>query len=107
MSLSNFTDISAKVEEWLNRVGSTPVITNAEDFIALAPRRIQREVRIPPMERLITLVITGSQAPIPSALLDVKEMVAFDGDSAWDVYRTTYTQVRNKRLKTDLTGPER
>ncbi len=106
MALANYTDIAAKIEEWLNRVGHSDVTTNAEDFINLGQRRIQREVRVPPMEKLATLTITAGQATIPSAMLDVKEMIAYDGEGAWDVYRATYAQVRNKRLKTALTGPE-
>ena len=106
MALSNYTDIAAKIEEWLNRLGMSSISTNAEDFIILAQRRIQRDVRVPPMEKLVTLTITSSQATIPSAMLDVKEMIAYNGTEAWDVYRSTYSHVRNMRLKTDLTGPE-
>lgn len=106
MALNNYTDIAEKLEEWLNRVGSSPVTTNAEDFIRLAQIRIQEQIRLSSMEKLVSLTITASQAAIPSDFLEVKEMVAFDGESAWDVYRATYTRVRNQRLRTDLTGPE-
>ena len=106
MALSNFTNISAKVQEWLNRQGADPVTTNVEDFIILAQRRITRDVRIPPMEVLTTLVLTANRAPIPSAMLDVKEMIAYDGENAWDVYRSTFSKVRSKRLQLHLKGPD-
>jgi len=105
MALANYTDIVGKIGEWLNREGANDLATNTADFIDLAQRRIQREVRVPPMEALTTLTLVGGRAPIPSEMLDVKEMVAFDGSSAWDISRSTYSQVRNKRLKTGAKGP--
>jgi hypothetical protein len=105
MALSNYTNISAAVTRWVNRVGADDMTDNVEDFITIAQRRIQREVRVPPMEVLSAgLTITDGQAVIPSAMLDVKEMIAYDGSSAWDVKRHTYAKVRSERLKAG-TGP--
>tara|TARA_R110000822_G_scaffold305513_3_gene431312 strand:+ start:4030 stop:4623 length:594 start_codon:yes stop_codon:yes gene_type:complete len=93
------------VDKWLNRVGASSVTDNTEDFITLAQRRIQRDVRVPPMEVLSSgITITAGQSAIPSAMLDVKEIVAYNGSTAWPVYRDTYANVKNKRLGTG-SGP--
>ena len=106
MALSNYTNISAKVSEWLRRVGHSSIDTNVEDFIILGQRRLVREVRVPPQEVLTTLTITDGQAAIPLAFLDVKEMIAFDGNAAWDVRRSRFVDVKHKRLQANRRGPE-
>lgn len=99
MALSNYSEMVIAVDKWLNRVGASSVTDNTEDFITLAQRRIQRDVRVPPMEVLAAgITITAGQSTIPSAMLDVKEIVAYNGTCAWPVMRSTYADVRNKRL---------
>lgn len=103
--LSNYTNISEAVNKWINRVGASSITDNTEDFIVLGQRKIQRDVRVPPMEVLSAdLTITSGQTTIPSSLLDVKEMIAYDGNSAWVVYRGSYADVRTKRIQKG-TGP--
>lgn len=105
MALSNYSEMVIAVDKWLNRVGASSVTDNTEDFITLAQRRIQRDVRVPPMEVLSSgITITAGQSAIPSAMLDVKEIVAYNGSTAWPVYRDTYANVKNKRLGTG-SGP--
>ena len=104
--LSNYTNISEAVNKWINRVGASSITDNTEDFIILGQRRIQRDVRVPPMEVLSpSLVVTAGQSAIPTSLLDVKEMIAYDGQSAWPVYRSNYADVKTKRLQ-DEPGPQ-
>ena len=99
MALSSYTTISEAVIDWLNREGATSVEANTENFIELAQRRIQRDVRVPPMEVLSEdISITGGSSAIPTAMLDIKEIIAYDGVSAWPVNRGTYAQVKNARL---------
>lgn len=96
--LSTYTNISAAVANWLIRPGAAHIENNVEDFIILAQRRIQREVRVPPMEVLDTnITITNGQSVINSSMLDVKEVVATDGSVAWDVNRGSYTDVLHRR----------
>ena len=104
MALSNYTNISSKLEEWLNREGMSSIATNAEDFITLAQRTITRDVRVPPMEVMTDLTVTSGRATIPPAMLDVKEVIAFDGCTAWPVYRDTFAGVKNHRLQ-NAAGP--
>jgi hypothetical protein len=99
MALSSYTTISEAVIDWLNREGATSVEANTENFIELAQRRIQRDVRVPPMEVLSeNISITDGSSAIPTAMLDIKEIIAYDGVSAWPVNRGTYAQVKNARL---------
>ena len=105
MALGTYTDIEAAVIVWLNRVGASDIAANTPDFIELSQRRLQREVRVPPMETLVEgLTITAGSASIPTDMLDVKEVIAYDGQSAWDVFRSTYTKVKAARLS-GLCGP--
>jgi hypothetical protein len=104
--LSNYTNISAAVNKWINRVGASSITDNTEDFIVLGQRKIQRDVRVPPMEVLLSgLTVTLGRASIPSSMLDVKEIVAYDGNGAWPVRRSTYADVINKRIQ-DGPGPQ-
>ena len=99
MALSNYSEMVIAVDKWLNRIGASSITDNTEDFITLAQRRIQRDVRVPPMEVLSAgITITSGQSVIPSAMLDVKEVVAYNGSCAWPVYRDTYANVKSKRL---------
>jgi len=105
VALSNYSEMVIAVDKWLNRVGASSITDNTEEFITLAQRRIQRDVRVPPMEVLAAgITITAGQSVIPSAMLDVKEVVAYNGSTAWPVFRDTYANVKNKRLGTG-SGP--
>ena len=105
MALASYTEISEAVIDWLNREGATSVETNTENFIELAQRRIQRDVRVPPMEVLTEdITITDGASAIPSAMLDIKEVIAYDSTSAWDVKRGTYSKVKSERLA-NTSGP--
>ena len=105
MALTNYTDISGKISDWLNRTGHSDITANAEDFIILAQRRIMREVRLPPMEVQVDLTITAGRATIPAAMLDVKELIAYNGNTAWPIYRSTFADVKNKALSS-AAGPQ-
>lgn len=104
MALTTYTEIANKVSEWLNREGHNSISTNVEDFIIVSQRRIMRDIRTPTMETSSVLSITDGQATIPSDMLDVKEMIAENGTSAWDVRRSTFGDVKTKRLK-NTSGP--
>ena len=104
--LSNYTNISAAVSDWLNRATSADVTDSVEDFIILAQRNIQRDVRIPPMEvGPTTLTIVSGQATIPTSMLDVKEMVGDNGVTAWDIKRGSYAEALHLR-NSDQQGPQ-
>lgn len=105
MALSNYTNIAAGVESWLNRAGFSSIASNVEDFITLAQRRAQRDVRLPLQETQSTLSITNNRASIPSDMLDVKEMIGYDATTAWPVRRNTYAEVRRSRLS-GAKGPQ-
>ena len=98
MALSTYTELAAAVADWLNRQGADDITINAENFIDLAQRRVQREVRVPPMEVLVEdLTITDGIASIPTAMLDVKEMLARTNSCAWEVQRSIYSRVKREQ----------
>jgi len=105
MALGTFTDIESSVVAWLNREGASDIAANVPDFIDLAQRRIQRDVRVPPMEVVETNIsIVGNEFPIPTAMLEVKEVIAYDGSCSWPITRGTYATVKQEQLGSKL-GP--
>lgn len=105
MALNNYTTISAAVGTWIRRSGFAVITANVEDLMYLGQRRMERDIRVPPMEVLASnITITDGQWPIPGAFLDAKEIVAYDGYSSWPVYRKSYRDVKDARVRGD-TGP--
>lgn len=102
MALSNFTNITSAVEDWLNRSGFTSVTDRVEDFVVLAQRRIQRNTRVPPMEVRVTLTVDSvGEATIPTDYLDTKYMVGSNSVAAWPIQRRSYFDVKHVRLRND------
>jgi len=58
MALGNYTDLKAAIADWLDRSDLTDRIP---DFIALAEARLNRELRIRPMEVRSTMTTTVGQ----------------------------------------------
>ena len=58
MALSNYTELKAAIADWLDRSDLTDRIP---DFIALAEARLNRELRIRPMEVRSTMTTTVGQ----------------------------------------------
>jgi hypothetical protein len=105
MALSNYTSIADSAAKWLNREGFSDLTDLMEDFMYLGQRRIQREVRIPPMEAKLTdIAIVDGQYPIPTPMLDVKGVTAYNGSTAWRVARGDFSDIKKERLGTN-TGP--
>lgn len=105
MALSTYTEIAAAIPKWLNRAGFADLTDNMEDIMYLAQRRIQRTLRIPPMEiKATAITITDGQYAIPSSMLDVKEVTAYDGSNAWHVSRGSFSDIKQERLNSG-TGP--
>ena len=103
MALNSYSTIKDAVVEWLNREGFNDVDDRVEDFIIMGQRRINRTVRIPPMEVKLELTIdSNGEADIPTDFMDAKYMVATEGTESVEVSRGTYTQV--KRLQTNGDG---
>ena len=58
MALSNYTELKAAIADWLDRTDLTDRIP---DFIALAEARLNRELRIRPMEVRSTMTTTADK----------------------------------------------
>lgn len=103
MALSNYTEIKAAVEGWLNREGFAEITGQTEDFLLLAHKRIIREVRAPWMEISATQVVsdTTGEGSLPADFLDVKSLIYTD-DSA----SKTYGLVRSPRYIVESTQQE-
>lgn len=108
MALSNYTEISDSVVEWLNRAGFSEITGRVEDFILLAHKRVIREVRAPWMEGDDTPTVsdTTGEASLPSDYLDVKSLTYTDTSAT-----KTYGLVRAPRYvvehQQEETGPSK
>lgn len=106
MALSNYTEISASIADWLNRAGFSEITDRVEDFILLAHKRIVREVRAPWMEDDATPSVsaTTGEASLPADYLDAKSLTYTDTSAT-----KTYGLVRAPRYivehKQADTGP--
>lgn len=73
MALSTYSDIKTAVADWLNRSDLTAQIP---DFIRLAELRIYRELRIPPMEAVVTVSSSNRAVALPSNYVEMKSITA-------------------------------
>ena len=73
MALSTFSDIKAAVADWLDRSDLT---TQIPDFIRLAELRIYRELRMPPMEAVVTVASSNQAVALPSNYVEMKSVTA-------------------------------
>jgi len=94
MALNNFTNISQAVEDWLNRSGFQDVTKHIEDFIIIGQRRIMREVRIPPMETVVTLSVDSVTEPLPTDYLESKTLTIIQTAGNVTLHRAPFEQVR-------------
>jgi hypothetical protein len=105
MALSNYTEIKASVEAWLNREGFTEITNQTEDFLLLAHKRIIREIRAPWMELSTTQAVsdTTGEGSLPADFLDVKTLIYTDTSES-----VTYGLIRSPRYvvesKQEATG---
>lgn len=95
MALSNYTNIKAAVEKWLNRSGFADVTDNTEDFMIMAQRRFMRDVRIPSMEKVTTTTVSTVSFSIPTDYLELKSAMII-GDRNSLLARTEYTEIRQE-----------
>jgi len=72
MALSNYTELKAAIADWLDRSDLTARIP---DFIRLAELRIYRELRIPPMEAVVTVSSSNNKIELPSNYLEMKSVI--------------------------------
>lgn len=94
MAISNYSEIKTAVEAWLDRSGFTELTNQTADFIAFAQRRIQREVRIPPMEAVTNLTVSSVSEEIPTDYLQSKTMMIIRDAGNKPLVRAPYEQVR-------------
>lgn len=95
MALSNFTNIKSAIEDWLNRSGFTDVTDNTEDFMILAQRRYMRDVRIPSMEKIVTITTSNVNFAVPADYLELKSAMII-GDRNSLLARADYTEIRQE-----------
>lgn len=73
MALSTYSEIKIAVADWLDRSDLTAKIP---DFIRLAELRIYRELRIPPMEAVVTVTSSNNAIELPSNYVEMKSLIA-------------------------------
>ena len=70
MSLTTYSGLKASIANWLNR---TDLAAEIPDFIALAEDRLSQEVRIPTIEKTISVILDSNGAfEIPADFLELK-----------------------------------
>lgn len=87
--MTTYADVKTQFLGLLNRRDITPSLTNT--FMSFGVQRIQREIRVPAMEKLVEVLTDGSSTiPIPGDLLEVISI------------HTNDTVNRQKLTRTDL-----
>jgi hypothetical protein len=70
MSLTTYEGLKSSLANWLNR---TDLTTEIPDFISLAEDRLSQEVRIPTIEKTISITLDSNGAfDIPADFLELK-----------------------------------
>jgi hypothetical protein len=72
MALNTYTEVKSAIADWLDRSDLTSRIP---DFIRLAELRIYRDLRIPPMEAVVTITSSSTAVELPSNYLEMKSML--------------------------------
>lgn len=93
--LSNFTNIKAAIEDWLNREGFTDVTDNTEDFMILGQRRYMRQVRVPGIEAVTTTSVSTVSFAVPTDYLELKSAFII-GNRNTQLGRSDYAEVRQQ-----------
>jgi hypothetical protein len=75
--VTTYSGLVASVQSWLNRSDLTAKVP---DFIALLEARLNRELRVPDMERMTTLVLTDGAVDLPTDFLEARHLY-IDGDT--------------------------
>lgn len=82
MPLSNLTELTASVADWLNRADLS---SRVPDFIALAEADLNSKLRVQQMVKTKTAVLSSTRYPLPSDWLEAHSI--------------TVDQTRNSRLQ--------
>ena len=96
MALSTFTELKDATADWLDRSDLTARIP---DFIRLAELRIYRDLRIPPMEAVVTIASSTNTVELPSNYVEMKSILV-QGTPNKNLKRVSYRD----QIKTTETG---
>lgn len=92
MSLTTYEGLKASLANWLNR---TDLAAEIPDFIALAEDRLSQEVRIPTIEKTISITLDSNGAfDIPADFLELK--YAFYNNNPLE--RVSLTELRSSLI---------
>ena len=92
MSLTTYDGLKASIANWLNR---TDLTSEIPDFIALAEDRLSQEVRIPTIEKTISITLDSNGAfDIPADFLELK--YAFYNNNPLE--RVSLTELRSSLI---------
>jgi hypothetical protein len=69
--VTTYSGLVASVQSWLNRSDLTAKVP---DFIALLEARLNRELRVPDMEEVTTLVLTDGAVDLPTDFLEARHL---------------------------------
>jgi hypothetical protein len=92
MSLTTYEGLKASIANWLNR---TDLAAEIPDFISLAEDRLSQEVRIPTIEKTISITLDSNGAfDIPADFLELK--YAFYNNNPLE--RVSLTELRSSLI---------
>jgi hypothetical protein len=92
MSLTTYEGLKASIANWLNR---TDLTSEIPDFISLAEDRLSQEVRIPTIEKTISITLDSNGAfDIPADFLELK--YAFYNNNPLE--RVSLTELRSSLI---------
>ena len=86
MALGNYTELKDAIADWLDRSDLTSRIP---DFIRLAELRIYRDLRIPPMEAVVSIVSTNNKIELPANYIEMKSVI-LQGNPNTHLKRVSY-----------------
>ena len=94
MAISNYTEMVAAVESWLNRSGFSNLQDQVPDFIAFGQRRIMYDMDLGAMEAIVPqFQITGQQVDLPADFLRAKAINIVSSNGTCEVLGAPITEV--------------
>lgn len=79
--MQDYASLKTEVAQWLNREGMTELTGKTDTFLAMAQRRIFRDMNLRCLEA--TATSTTSVPALPATFLRVRSLYLTNGSSAW------------------------
>ena len=93
--MATYTELVTKVKDWSNRSDISDAVVG--DFLAIAQKKINNTLRIPPMEQLVQIAVTANTDTIavPADMIEVIYLRTLKSDGTTDIVFESKTDARN------------